>query len=147
VIANHMLYHVQSIPKALKEIYRVMRPSGCLYAATSGPAHLIEIKDWRKLFLPPSQKSVWGTNTLSFDLDNGRDLLKDRFASVTLHNYPDQLVVTSVQPLIDYIQSYPDRDIDAQLVAKLKTYLSQILERDGAIRIIKQTGLFSATKS
>ena len=36
VIANHMLYHVPDIPRALGEVRRVLKPSGVCYAATMG---------------------------------------------------------------------------------------------------------------
>lgn len=36
VIANHMLYHVPNINKALKEINRVLKSEGILFASTVG---------------------------------------------------------------------------------------------------------------
>ncbi|MFT3952688.1 MAG: class I SAM-dependent methyltransferase [Oscillospiraceae bacterium] len=36
VIANHMLYHVPDLSKALSEVSRVLKPNGTFYAATNG---------------------------------------------------------------------------------------------------------------
>src|SRR5271170_2336296 len=45
VIANHMLYHVPDIPRALTDIRRVLKPSGCCYAATMGLENMKEMND------------------------------------------------------------------------------------------------------
>src|SRR5207249_3671752 len=39
VIANHMLYHVPDLDRALSDFVRVLRPGGRLFAATNGRAH------------------------------------------------------------------------------------------------------------
>lgn len=41
VLANHMLYHVPSLGRALAEIRRVLKPTGVLYASTNGQSHLV----------------------------------------------------------------------------------------------------------
>jgi len=43
VIANHMLYHLPDRARALSDIARILRPDGCLYAATNGENHLLEL--------------------------------------------------------------------------------------------------------
>ena len=43
VIANHMLYHVPDLTKAVAEIHSVLKPGGTLYAATNGKGHLREL--------------------------------------------------------------------------------------------------------
>src|SRR5215208_7315562 len=48
VIANHMLYHIPDRPKAINEIRRVLKPGGCLIAATVGKHHLKEMSAWMK---------------------------------------------------------------------------------------------------
>lgn len=45
VLANHMLYHVSALPRALAEIRRVLIPGGRLVASTNGPRALREIDD------------------------------------------------------------------------------------------------------
>src|SRR3984957_5930355 len=50
VIANHMLYHVPDIPRALGEVRRVLKPSGFCYAATMGRANLKEMDAMAVLF-------------------------------------------------------------------------------------------------
>ncbi|MCJ7661410.1 MAG: class I SAM-dependent methyltransferase, partial [Anaerolineales bacterium] len=45
VVANHMLYHVPDRPKAFAGIQRVLKPGGCLYAATNGLRHMGEMRE------------------------------------------------------------------------------------------------------
>ncbi|MEI6580515.1 MAG: class I SAM-dependent methyltransferase, partial [Eubacteriales bacterium] len=45
VIANHMLYHVPNMEKALSEVFRVLKPDGCFYATTLGRNSLKELQD------------------------------------------------------------------------------------------------------
>ncbi|HXT37177.1 MAG TPA: class I SAM-dependent methyltransferase [Chloroflexota bacterium] len=79
VIANHMLYHVPDIPKALAEIRRILRPSGRLLAATNGDGHLREIHQLLQEFDPGLD--TWHS---SFTLQNGADWLAPHFAQITM---------------------------------------------------------------
>ncbi|MBO0792518.1 MAG: class I SAM-dependent methyltransferase, partial [Ktedonobacteraceae bacterium] len=45
VIANHMLYHIPDLNRALGEIQRVLKPSGHFYATTFGREHLRELDE------------------------------------------------------------------------------------------------------
>ena len=45
VIANHMLYHVPDRRQALKEMRRVLKDDGILFAATLGKNHMREMWD------------------------------------------------------------------------------------------------------
>jgi len=45
VIANHMLYHVPDLPKALAEIRRVLRPGGLLHVLAPWWGHVNAVAD------------------------------------------------------------------------------------------------------
>ena len=45
VTANHMLYHVPERRRALREMRRVLRPGGFLFATTNGEPHLREVRE------------------------------------------------------------------------------------------------------
>src|SRR5512146_727436 len=52
VIANHVLFHVADLPKALREIRRMLRPQGRFFTTTNGSRHLAEIADLLVKFDP-----------------------------------------------------------------------------------------------
>ncbi len=72
VVANHMLYHVPDLSKALSEIRRVLRRAGRLYAATNGRSHLMEIADLIEAF-DPALLPMWAKDRRAFDVDNGTE--------------------------------------------------------------------------
>jgi SAM-dependent methyltransferase len=148
VMANYMLYHVPDRPRAIAEIWRVLRPGGVLLAATNGPAHLREILNFmrRAINEPPEGPAPWGT---TFDLENGAAQLSAFFPRVELRRYPDSLRVTQVQPILDYLYSMweaSEKGFDENAVAELRHDLEEQIHREGAVAITKESGLFIAHK-
>jgi ubiquinone/menaquinone biosynthesis C-methylase UbiE len=143
VFANHMLYHVPDIPRALMEIRRVLKPSGKFYAATNGPAHMREYFQMASDFL--------GVGSLGpfeqFRLDNGAEQIGKAFARVERFDYEDALVVTEVEPLVAYAMSgfIGSQLIGAERETALRQFIAERIARDGAFHITKSTGLFIAT--
>ena len=146
VIANHILYHVSDLSRTLTEIKRVLKPGGCLYAATNGPGHLEEIRSWKSRFFPNQKGKDWGTISDRFGLENGEDHLQELFSVVQLILYPDQLNVTEIEPIIRYIQSYTETKIDPKSLRKIRDFLTKLIRKNGWIQITKETGLFIAIK-
>lgn len=106
VMANHMLYHVPSIPRALSEVRRVLRPAGRFIATTNAQPGMRELHDlhvdtMRELEIPytPTTSEDW------FSLDNGRGVLEDAFGSVAAHRYEGGFEVTDAQPVLDYYKA------------------------------------------
>lgn len=147
VIANHMLYHVPDIARALSEIQRVLKPGGRLYAATNGQDHLREFDMWQAQLLPDlkAEDKVGG---ISFSLENGRDFLAPFFAPIEVRLYEDALEVTEVEPLIAYgLSSLRGSDLSADKIAEFRAVAETILAQSGSIHITKSTGLFIAYKA
>jgi ubiquinone/menaquinone biosynthesis C-methylase UbiE len=144
VIANHMLYHVPDRAKAIEEMQRVLRPSGTLYASTVGDYHLRELDEMIARFDTKGEYLFSDSNP--FTLENGLAQLAPWFASVTVHRYEDDLVVTEASPLITYAMSM----VRAQAVfagdglAKFTAYVEQEISAHGAIHITKDSGMFEA---
>jgi ubiquinone/menaquinone biosynthesis C-methylase UbiE len=141
VIANHMLYHVPDRPQAFAEIRRVLRPSGKLFAATNGQAHLRELSSF-----VPEQSSDF-SHRLVFDLENGRDQLAPWFSTIVLHRYDDALIITEAEPLLAYFLSTRIASaLDDEARADLARRVEQELAAHGAIHVTKDIGLFEAWK-
>ena len=145
VIANHMLYHVPDIPRALAEIRRVLRPDGQFHAATNGRRHMLEL-DWLvERFAPEAENenaARW------FGLENGAEQLARVFALVERNDYVDALAVTDAEAVIRYVRStaagplFTDERIEA-----LRRAVNDEIATHGAFRITKSTGLFTCSGS
>jgi SAM-dependent methyltransferase len=133
VIANHMLYHVSQPSRAIAEMRRVLRPDGTLIAATNGAGHMLELDE-----LAGGYPII-----LSFSLENGANLLRASFGTVTRHMYRDELHITDADAAIDYVCSYRRLD-ESRLAAARRHILATIAER-GHFRVSKASGAFVAS--
>ncbi|HEV2722075.1 MAG TPA: methyltransferase domain-containing protein [Thermoanaerobaculia bacterium] len=138
VIANHMLYHVAKRQRGLREIRRVLRPGGTLFAATNGREHLREIKTLMSDF------GIEGADvSASFTLENGEEQLRQVFGDVRQEDYPDALRVTDPELLVRYIASInPVFDSGGMAAA-----LQKAIDAEGAYHVVKSTGAFIACKA
>jgi SAM-dependent methyltransferase len=150
VIANHMLYHVPDLPQVLREVRRVLKPAGRLFAATNGEEHMRELNALSQDVVPGGVVRAFAqSNHLTeFTLETAPDYLQPYFSEVTLHRPggdPD-LYVTEAEPLVAYILSVTPGVVrqDEEKVAALRNRVAQALSASGAIRITRASGLFEA---
>jgi SAM-dependent methyltransferase len=144
VIANHMLYHVPDIPRALTEFRRVLKPTGNCYAATMGLANMKEMDDLATRFFSIPRMTE---STARFGLESGDAYMRAAFTEVTLERYPDSLVITESAPLMDYINSMRVRSrVTNDQVAALRTHVENEIAAHGEIRMTKDSGLFIARR-
>lgn len=144
VIANHMLYHVPELPKALGEIRRVLKPGGCLVATTIGENHLKEMQEW---FLRIKANMGLSADTNPFTLENGFAQLQVFFRQVEVHRYLDGLQITEIPPLMAYLRSSTTYGAESEAeFARLEQELMAELQSNGAIHVTKDSGLFLAMK-
>ncbi|HZY40524.1 MAG TPA: methyltransferase domain-containing protein [Anaerolineae bacterium] len=144
VIANHMLYHVPDRARALSEMRRVLKSNGAAHLATNGERHLAELDDLTRLFEPNTDFGFGQRAHEMFSIDTGGDEVRQWFASVEVRRYDDALIVTEVQPLVDYILSMVDPVVAAQRRAELTAFVERELQVKGAIHITKDSGVFIA---
>jgi ubiquinone/menaquinone biosynthesis C-methylase UbiE len=147
VIANHMLYHVPDLPKALSEAKRVLKTGGKFYSSTNGKGGMeLFLHEAFKYFNPDTELF---TGQWAFNLQNGFEILSGHFSDVKRIDYEDSLSITETQDLMDWIKStismsissYSEKDLDG-----LFDYFEDIRKKDGAINIPKEAGLFISVK-
>ncbi|MBU3159978.1 methyltransferase domain-containing protein [Clostridium frigoris] len=149
VIANHMLYHVDNIGKALSEIYRVLKPAGYFYSSTVGENHMIEIRDIMVKFKSETMDIKSSDITSRFKLENGVEKLETLFDNIEMKRYEDNLIVTEATPIIDYIFSMPGnvrQSFNKERLDELTKYLEARIATEGGIYITKDTGFFKGQK-
>lgn len=146
-IANHMLYHVPDLDKALDQVYRVLKPGGVFYAATNGSGGMRKFNHEALKDYDPAI-DAFGEGYLPFTLQNGAQVLGRRFGRVEMEEYPNELRVTSARDLADYLRSAgPLAELPPGKLAGLDAYFQRAIDRDGAIVIPMEVGLFTAWKA
>jgi ubiquinone/menaquinone biosynthesis C-methylase UbiE len=144
VIANHMLYHVPDISRALNEVRRVLKPGGFCYAATMGVANMREMNDLSARFFSISRMTE---SAARFGLESGEAYMRRAFREVTLERYPDSLVITEAAPLIGYICSMRVRSrITDEQIAALREHVEHEIATHGEIRMTKDSGVLIARR-
>ncbi|HCL4437595.1 MerR family transcriptional regulator [Clostridium botulinum] len=149
VIANHMLYHVPNINKALKEINRVLKSEGILFASTVGKNHMKEIREIISTFDIYNLTSKSWEITDSFQLENGLKIVSEYFNMVELKRYKDNLKVTDPVYILDYIFSMPGNNkvnLSSKDLKKIYDYLEDNIKEKENIYITKDTGYFKGKK-
>lgn len=143
VIANHMLFYLPRMDQGLKEIARVLKPKGILYCSTYGTQHMCEITTLVKEF---DDRIVLSDHVLSdaFGLDDGEQKLQAYFYDIEIRRYQDELIVNEMKPLFDYIMSCHGNQMEllSNRMDEFKQFLNHKLEKDGAIHITKDAGVF-----
>jgi len=143
VIANHMLYHVSDRTATLCEIARVLRPGGRLCASTVGTGHMREMHAW----LAQACGGALTPEALhlpAFTLQSGEAELAQWLGSVSRYDYPDDLRVPEIAPLLDYMRSMWSDHTGPEQTRVLNAILQQELNRRGKILVHKESGLFVA---
>ena len=149
VVANHMLYHVPDLDRALAEIQRVLRPGGRLFAATNGAAHMRELGQLVARVAPDAAAAAVGLRfSRAFGLEDGAQQLTPWFATVVREDYPDALEVTDVEPLVAYLQSMSayKSALDEGRLAELRRIGGEEIARRGSFHISKSVGMFGAVR-
>ena len=104
VIANHLLFYCDDIPKVCAEIKRILKPGGKFLCSTYSDQHMKEITHLVQEF---DQRIVLAAENLydRFGLNNGSELLSPHFEQINICHYEDSIHLTTAEPLIEYILS------------------------------------------
>jgi ubiquinone/menaquinone biosynthesis C-methylase UbiE len=146
VLSSHVLHSVSDLTAVLGEVARVLGNGGRLFAATNGERHMYQFREAvRSCGIETSYFQFYH----GFSLQNGSEILANFFEDVECIRFQDSLAVSEVDPLLAYAQSgIPKDEIEDQQpeLDRLALYWQAVLEREGAIHIEKETGLFIAQR-
>ena len=97
VVAAWMLYHVPDLGAALGEFARVLVKGGALFAVTNSEQHIAELREL--LAYPP------GAFTMTFNSENGEELLRRHFSVVERFDCVVKATVSDRETLVAYRDS------------------------------------------
>lgn len=140
VIANHMLYHVDDIIKALNELKRVLKIDGTIYASTFSLLHMKELNDLLFTFIPNKLPNT----SDRFCLENGAYYMLNVFENVKLKRHFDCLKVKSADDLMAYLLSRTKvkKQLDKNMINSIFDIINKTIEKEGYFYIRKDAILF-----
>ena len=142
-VANHMLYHVEDLPRGIAEVARVLKPGGVLYASTNGANHMGELQTWMREARLPTWHFMQGI-VRRFGLENGAALLGTRFPEIKLYRHDESLLVPEIRPVLDYAESIFNAQAGptSQGMQALASVLEMELRSRGVLTIALESGFF-----
>jgi SAM-dependent methyltransferase len=147
-MAMHMLYHVPDIEAAVRELRRVVRDGGVLYAFTNSERAQWELDE----VLDRNGCEPAAADDERFCNENGADLLRAGFSDVTLREFTDsQLVVTDPEVVVDEVERLrylyePGLRSGVEwttLVDGVRRDATDVIAREGAFVMSECHGLFT----
>ncbi|KAF2867718.1 methyltransferase type 11 [Massariosphaeria phaeospora] len=142
VVANHMLYHVDSPDAALKEFHRVLKPRGTAVIALNGMDHLDELLGLGEKVGRPSTIR----NQARITAENAQSYIAKYFQDVKSERFPGAFEVGTVQPVVDYLGSLGDEGLTKEQEGVVRDVVGAAIERDGVFRVKKNMVIFTARK-
>jgi ubiquinone/menaquinone biosynthesis C-methylase UbiE len=157
VLANHMLYDVPVIERAVAEAHRVLRSGGVLLAATNArnsmEGFIAEMEAaCRALGHPKTFPEV--PSRVRFTLENGASFLAPIFAQVRREILTSALVFQEANPAVAYIDSLrpaygrqlPDGLMWGTVLAQVQRQIDAQIDARGQYRVPKAAGVFIAVR-
>lgn len=102
VMAHLVLYHVDSLERALEEIKRILKKSGIAGILVSGEDNM------QPLFTLVNCENP--RQAIRFSDEKAMEILPNHFSHIKRYVYEDELKISEVEPLISYIQSFSTMD-------------------------------------
>lgn len=143
VVANHMLYHVDSPDAALKEIWRVLKPGGTVVVALNGMDHLDELLALGEEIGRPSTIR----NQARITAETARTYLDRYFEGVREERFPGAFEVGTVQPVVNYLSSLGDEGLGEDQEVVVRRVVGETIKKDGVFRVKKNMVLFRGQKA
>lgn len=158
VLANHMLYHVPQIERAIAEARRVLRPGGRLLAATNGRRAMQSSVDEIEAAcraLGCATEIPDSPVRLRFNLRNGRPLIGSIFSQVEMDQFESALVFPAAEPAVAFINSMrhlyasvlPNSVTWEMMLQQVGRQIQAVLAERGEYRVPKTAGVFIATRA
>ncbi|MBE6063699.1 MAG: methyltransferase domain-containing protein [Clostridium butyricum] len=147
VIAQHMIYFVPNIEKALSEIKRVLAPGGVFYVTSNSSDSMKELNDLVNDFDCNSGLNSNGYST-RFELENGTDILNKYFDKVEVEILNGKIIVNDPKPVVEYKASTIQGGsiLVGDKKKEFTKYVKDYIDKNKKISITTKTCMFKAYK-
>jgi ubiquinone/menaquinone biosynthesis C-methylase UbiE len=142
IIANHMLYHVDSPDVALAEFSRALRPGGQLVICLNGRDHLQELLELGEAVGRTSKI----LDNASITAETAPAFIKRKFVDLQAVPSPGNFEVPNPSPVLAYLNSWAEEGISAEQEALVRKIIYEKIDKDGVFRIKKSMIMFTARK-
>lgn len=143
-LALHMLYHVPDIPRAVRELSRVVTGDGLVVASTNSDRDKAELDDlWQR-----AAGEVLGTGrgparislSARFSLEKAPAFLGEEFNRVETIELPGTITVRDPEPVIAHMASYQawadQHDVPFEAtIERARTILGEHIAQHGAFEV------------
>ncbi|NPA90946.1 MAG: methyltransferase domain-containing protein [Chloroflexi bacterium] len=155
VFANHVLFFVDDVERALTEAHRVLRPGGWFVAATYTEESLAQVYRVHARALHRIGRMPTRARHLRFPLETGAEVVQRVFPSVQKDRLPNAFLFPSVEVAMRYYLSGPVREVVGPplspaereaLLAEVRTRIAREIHRHGVWRVSKDAGVILARK-
>lgn len=145
VIAQHMIYFVPNIEKALSEIKRVLSPNGKFYVTGNSCDSMRELNELVERFAPNIGLDNNGLSS-RFSLEEGEKILKKYFNKVEVEILEGKIIVDDAKPVVSYKASTIQGSsiLVGEKKKEFTKYLENYIKNNGNISITTKTGIFKA---
>lgn len=147
VIAQHMIYFVPNIEKALSEIRRVLVPGGVFYVTSNSCESMKELNELVNDFDSSSGLNSNGYST-RFELENGEYILKKYFEKVEVEILNGKIIVDNPKPVVEYKASTIQGSsiLVGEKKKEFTKYVQNYIDENKQISITTKTCMFKAYK-
>ena len=147
VIAQHMLYFVPNIEKALSEIKRVLSSKGVFYVSANSCDSMAELNKLAEKFAPNLGLDNNGFSG-RFDLEHGKSILEKYFSEISIEVLDGKIIVNDAKPVVSYKASTIQGSsiLVGDKKKEFTKYLEDYIEKNGNISITTKTCMFKAIK-
>lgn len=159
VMANHMLFHVPDVMRALRELRRLVKPGGFVMATTNSIHTMPEFQALMRraitLLSPPGTANVRvpGQHTDPFTLESGTRLFARHFDAVVRYDLPRALVFATPEPAMAYLnatRSVREAELPPgvswdEMMMIVREQIARLIDHFGELTVNTLSGLLVAT--